>query len=117
MPYIVPQMPLTVFIWRGPPAYPPVGLPVVVTVCNLTPGRRVMLPSQVPASVMEALLPALTDVRAADPLTGNDVVEIPATSGRYYKVVGVDDIGKGFPNEHRIAWIEAHPIAWPYPIP
>ncbi len=74
------------------------------------------------------LLPALTDIRdgygaALTP----DVVECPSGSGRWYVVFGVDDFGKGFPNEHRYAlvnkigqWIGGTTYAglfWPTPIP
>lgn len=74
------------------------------------------------------LLPALTDIRSfvqgiADP----DYVEVPSGSGRWYGVAAVDDVGKGFPNEFRIAEIYqvAEPMApslypglfWPIPMP
>jgi hypothetical protein len=46
-------------------------------------------------------------------------VEVPAGSGRYYEVVQVDDAGKGFPNEHRIAGLIATVDLgmWPVPYP
>jgi hypothetical protein len=100
--------------------------------CNLAWGRRVGLPfndasagtgdSQAFAS-MTLLLPKLTDVRdwlCAPPSTGADQIEVPAGSGRWYTVIAVDDIGKGFSNEHRAAWIGKTGNAlgfWPTPIP
>lgn len=55
--------------------------------------------------LMELLLPAGTDVRAPWNAGKPDLVECPAGSGRFYAVAWVDDIGKNFPNEHRIAWL------------
>lgn len=73
------------------------------------------------------LLPALTDVRSAA-LTGhNDLIEVPSGSGRWYVVQAVDDIGKGFANEHRAAIITMASqyvdftrfpgLFWPVPMP
>jgi hypothetical protein len=58
------------------------------------------------------------------------MVEVPSGSGRYYVVVAVDDVGRGFLNEHRYALVLPYygyyPViivngwaapAWPTPIP
>ncbi len=83
-------------------------------------------PSSTLSTLMTLLLPPLTDVR--DHFCGGsyDVVEVPSGSGRWYAVAGVDDIGKGFTNEHRCAWlakigasVDATAFAgltWPVPI-
>jgi hypothetical protein len=74
------------------------------------------------------LLPALTDIRdkASTPGHGPDLVEVPVGSGRWYCPQVVDDIGKGFANEHRFAtlqkvWADFGPFtnlpSWPAPIP
>jgi hypothetical protein len=73
------------------------------------------------------LLPALTDVRSAVQGVENDVIEVPAGSGRWYNVAGVDDVGKGFDNEYRIVslrqishfrdWIPLGIPYWPIPMP
>lgn len=73
------------------------------------------------------LVPALTDIRDASCGGQSDVIECPAGSGRWYQAVGVDDIGKGFANEHRcvtlskVGWLEPFLSAglgpWPTPIP
>jgi len=77
-------------------------------------------------NVMSLLLPMGTDVR--DHFNGGsyDVVECPSGSGRWYAIAGVDDIGKGFANEHRCAWlvkigsslnsVEFAGLTWPTPI-
>lgn len=92
--------------------------------CQLTYGRRVQVVSTggtgevgVLVLTMNLLLPALTDVRGPQDVLSPDLVEVPADSGRWYKVVAVDDIGKGFANEHRSASIHALEGQWvpPYP--
>ena len=127
MPYSLPTFNLAVNIWRN--AAPPPAPPAVVTFGNLTPGKRTIA-FQKPANIAAIdtvflhflLLPAHTDIRA-DVFTGNnDIVEVPAGTGRYYTVSHVEDVGKGFPNEHRMAWVEqdhsgASGLPWPYPTP
>lgn len=82
---------------------------------------------------MTLLLPKLADVRPPGLGPGNwgDVIEVPAGSGRYYMTMWVDDVGKGFPNEHRYAYLIAMTnltwrtlfqnagatTDWPVPIP
>jgi hypothetical protein len=97
--------------------------------CNLALGRRTGLPTVGPDPIshassfpgsMSLLLPALTDIRMVLCLTGADNVEVPSGSGRFYRVMFVDDAGKGFSNEHRVAVISAvaPPMGvWPTPIP
>jgi hypothetical protein len=72
------------------------------------------------------LLPALTDIRSGLLVVQPDFVQIPAGSGRWYQVVAVDDIGKGFPNEHRAAQCMQVSVLtdaglsgllWPVPMP
>jgi hypothetical protein len=46
-----------------------------------------------------------------------DGIECPAGSGRYYSVGGIEDRGKGYSNEHRVALILPLFGAWPIPIP
>jgi hypothetical protein len=111
MPFVIPQFPLTASIWRVSGTGGNYALPDVSSPANLSPGRRVMIgittvgAAQHSAVSMELLLPKLTDVRAAYNGLQPDIVEVPAGSKRFYGVVGVDDIGKGFSNEHRIAWL------------
>lgn len=99
------------------------GDPQINSVCNLAWGRRVQVSSTggtnsigIQAITMSLLLPALTDVRGRLAPGGSDIVEVPAGSGRLYTAEVVDDIGKGFANEHRCALIlQASP--WPIPYP
>ncbi len=90
--------------------------------CQLTYGRRVNVASTggtstpgVMASSMSLLLPPLTDVRGPQDTVSFDMVEVPAGSGRWYQVEAVDDIGKGFSNEHRSASIFALAGSWVAP--
>jgi hypothetical protein len=101
--------------------------PDVVTVGNLTYGKRAQagvasltagtttrpLPSSF-VQPMTLLLPPLTDIIMRDAVGGGvgDCVEVPAGSGRFYAVLDVDDIGKGFVNEHRAAVIVMLTSAW-----
>jgi hypothetical protein len=73
---------------------------------------------------MTLLLPPLTDVRSQGLYPVADVLEIPSGSGRWYGAQFVDDIGKGFPNEHRgvmlVQLFPGEPVGspqWPMPMP
>jgi hypothetical protein len=95
----------------------------VNTVGNLAWGRRanVPIPATTTSGIITALspvllLPAGTDVRDAFCPSNFDFVEVPSGSGRWYGVAYVDDIGKGFANEHRAATLYKA-AAWPQPIP
>jgi hypothetical protein len=118
--YVVPQFPLTVNVWRA--ATPIVNPPDVITVGNLTMGRRVTTQwvnafgLGVPAIDMFLLLPPLTDVRGWNHPGGPDTIEAPGGSGRFYLVALVDDSGKGFSNEHRVA-VLIQSNSWPFPTP
>lgn len=69
----------------------------------------------IPIQSMNLLLPAGTDIRGPQDTGFADSVEVPAGSARWYGVYFVDDIGKGFANEHRTACIFAIPLSWPPP--
>jgi hypothetical protein len=108
--FSVPTFNLTCGVWSGPWLAKAHRFDVLG---NLAFGRRSN--SQFPAtgffgdvagqSYPLLLMPAGTDVRCE--LQGNpdDVVEIPVGSGRWYQVMMVEDIGKGFLNEHRCACV------------
>jgi hypothetical protein len=118
----LPKMPLDVEIWHSgsDPATDP---PDVETVGNLAWGKRTAVPSTggtsdigIPLFTMTLLLPKLTDIRG-DPFGNNsDTVGVPSGSGRLYLVAFVDDLGKGFDNEHRGAILQQI-LPWPVPIP
>lgn len=101
--------------------------------CNLALGRRISaLPVEIGPDTSAGLtptllLPALVDIRDLGCASGYDLVEVPQGTGRWYFVMVVDDIGKGFANEHRYAQLQKavdrnstvdFPGAvWPTPIP
>lgn len=132
MSFVVPQFPIVCDIYSGP--WSTRVLRVAAASCNLAWGRRVDAKLNVSPfdnqgmSTMTLLLPSGTDVRDLRCGAVEDVLECPSGSGRWYQCVGVDDIGKGFPNEHRGAIIQAifdgaggtgtYPgLLWPAPIP
>jgi hypothetical protein len=128
MAYVVPNFNLLCNIWDGfNPGFPapPVGPPRLSNqVCALVLGRRVNVASTggtgspgIPLQAMNLLLPALTDIRGPQSAISSSAAECPAGSGRFYGVYFVDDIGKGYANEHRTACILAIAGSWPDPYP
>jgi len=119
MAYTVPTFNLSCNIWSGT-ALPP-NPKRLTSVCNLAFGRRHHNEDEgFPHTLMYLLLPLLTDIRGSQGAPpAPDLVECPAGSGRHYLVMWVDDIGKGFANEHRVAGLAQTTIggAWPTPIP
>lgn len=113
MAFRVPTFNLQVSIWRTV-TMPPVGPAAVLTQGNLSPGRRTMMLTG--NAMTELLLPPGTDVRAAQNSGVSDTAEVPRGSGRFYKVMGVEDVAKGFANEYRLAYLLPGPI-WPVPYP
>jgi len=70
--------------------------------------------------IIQLLLPPGTDIRDSwsAPINASDIVEVPAGSGCHYQVMWVNDIGKGFSNEHRYATLaKTTAVPWPVPIP
>jgi hypothetical protein len=112
MPFVQPDFNINVAFWRF--GRPTSSLPDVVTIGNLSPGRLVTLDS--PLFEMFIRLPKGTDVQDFKNSVGGDTCECPFTSGRFYTVQFVDDIGGGFTNEHRVAVLSGLPT-WPVPFP
>lgn len=127
-----PAFNLTAGVWhnpgRAPALYP---APDLVVLCNLANGRvSHVLTNQQRLTVQNllgasgsVLFPAGSDIRDASCFPNPDAVEIPLGSGRFYWVAFVDDIAKGFANEHR--WAVCPKLftngffdyRWPTPIP
>jgi hypothetical protein len=106
-----PTFNLSASVWRtrgvgGAYAAPDVTLP-----CNLSFGRRSMESNNFSSlsgtlvQAMELLVPKRSDIRAAWNGVLEDLVEVPAGSGRFYLVAYVDDVGRSFLNEYRLALI------------
>lgn len=115
MAYTLPVFNITCNIWHDQAAAPQSYLlpDLTAVACNLALGRRRLIEANGNISGtmhMQLLLPALTDVRPGyNGALGGDLVEAPAGSKRFYLVLAVDDIGKGFANEHRIAMLVYQP--------
>lgn len=120
MAYVIPTFNLVCNVYTSGDDFT---TPRLSVECNLALGRRVTFPplietEDLPVLGMYLLVPAGTDIRDGYNATGNDNVECPAGSGRFYTVFIVDDIGKGFPNEHRFAYlVKFGGSLWPTPIP
>jgi hypothetical protein len=125
MPFRTPNMPLTAGIWGRAAGPPPIGVaPRVTTPCQLRFLKTAQLansPFWVGRSSVLLLVPKLTDVRMYDGTSSNeDYVEVPLGSGRWYDVLSVDDVAKGFPNEYRVASLVSLNVlvgTWPTPYP
>jgi hypothetical protein len=131
MAFVLPTFNLTCNIWRSQPPTPV--LPAdVVALCNFSLGKRISTGADyipwfnLPAGggvgisclIRIMLLPALTDIRGLYTAGLPDWVEVPAGSGRFYRCMDVDDMAKGFANEHRLAWvIPQHDLPLPVPLP
>jgi hypothetical protein len=107
----VPNFNLECAIWRNQGNDELYAEPDVTSKCNLSPGKRGMvIQAQAPITgfppmLMELLLPAGTDIRAYWNAILPDIVEVPKDTHRFYLVMQVDDVAKGFANEYRLAWI------------
>lgn len=123
MAFILPTFNLTCGIWTyGTPLSGPARLEVE---CQLRAPTMSQVSSGAGTSpftyAITLLLPPGTDIR--DHYSGagsaSDWVEVPLGSECWYQVLWVNDVGKGFPNEHRYASIAKTTIAggWPIPIP
>ncbi len=125
MAYYIPEMPLLCSVWTGPGDYTAAAPREEDIACNLGQGRRVLssglfaTADNYPAFASQLLVPAGTDIRGYINSFTADWVEVPQGSGRYYYVHQVDDIGKGFDNEHRFAMIVPTHLytLWPTPYP
>jgi hypothetical protein len=121
--YVLPAFNLSVGIWRDP-HLPPL-LPDLVIRGNLSPGEIGSMHDPVAVGAGQPLrfvlmwlrCPPLSDLRPFSLTPSADLVEVPLGSGRFYFVFDVDDVGKGFPNEHRFALLAKGGPTWPFPIP
>jgi len=122
MAFVLPTFNLTVDIFNAA-APPPIGLPRLTVQAQLRApqanGTGVVF-SVGAVSSSTLLLPPGTDIRDAYcvPINSADWVEAPQGSGRLYRVIWVDDIARGFANEHRFAILfKTQGQPWPTPIP
>lgn len=132
MAFRVPQFNLLCNIWTGVAGVYPVpyatfsGTPRHASVaCCLTLSPNPPMSwdqysttSIVPAMGSLLLLPKLTDIRGWQSFSLTpDAVEVPAGSSRYYSCASVEDRGKGYTNEHRVALLFPLPGGWASPYP
>jgi hypothetical protein len=126
MSYVIPNFNIVCNIYDpdtpGVPEIPSNPPRIVAQECALVYGRRVNVASTggttlpgVPLMAMSLLVPKGTDIRGPQDTTSFDMVECPAGTGRWYWVCAVDDIGRGWANEHRSASIFALAGSWAPP--
>jgi hypothetical protein len=108
----VPRFNLLANIWYNGALFPTLALPDLVVPCQLVQGERVTA-TTLTANVF-LLVPARTNIHWARGFTGNDGVECPAGSGMFYRVYFVCDVGRGFTNEYREAFLQ---VQAPIPVP
>jgi len=114
MGFRTPNFNLNIDLWRKP-SVPGTDPPDASFMGNLSVGRRtqnVWLPLDstsvlkrfVVKQISELMVPALTDVQPSDhtAVGPSDAVEVPSGSGRFYIVLTVEDVAKGFSNEYRL---------------
>lgn len=131
--FALPVFNLSCGIWTNTNHVPSVP-PRVVVLGNLATGRVARVSDWVPyrgASSLRPLsmqscilFPKLTDVRDGACHGGPDLVECPQGSGRWYWVTYMEDVAKGFDNEHRMVLVQKmffydtfRPYLWPVPVP
>lgn len=112
MQVFLPTFNLESRLWR-PPAAPPAA-PTSTLMCQLYLPSRALLditPGNFDAwqPPVYYRVPPFSDVRP------DDVVEVPALSGRLYTIRFVEDAHKGFPNEYRVGVLEQ--TFQPFPLP
>lgn len=129
MAFVVPNFNLSCNLWSavaGVPVGPsPAGAPREEDLeCALVYGHRINGASTggtgsvgIPMQAMHLLLPPGADVRGLECVSGQDTAEVPSDSGRWYLVFWVDDVGKGWGNEHRTALLLAVEGSWSPPYP
>lgn len=118
--YVLPTFNLECSLWF-PPAAPPGDPPDLASVpCQLrASGQRSSGQDSTDSGwpfLWQLLVTKETDLRDKFNAPGVYYVEVPQGSGRYYVVVIVDDVAKGFTNEYRIGYLRKVGT-WPTPIP
>lgn len=133
MAFTLPTFNVSYNLWRAA-NYPPVGPPDASGLCNFSLGKRIVTgtdgfavtradPAQgtgIDVFLRIMMVPAGVDIRGRwqGGVNSQDEVEIPAGSGAFYVVADVADMAKGFPNEHRVAWVFPDSgIPLPSPLP
>lgn len=116
--YVVPTMPLLCQVYRGT-LIPPIAPPALTIPCQLRAMKTGLIVggrTTSPGVLMLLLVAKGTDIRdALNGIAQQDVVQCPANSGVYYRVLNVTDAAKGFTNEYRIAVVTR--ITGPIPLP
>lgn len=109
MPFRSPTLNLNANIWPAQgdsQVPPPAGLNFLTTPCQIRVYRTAFLlnAAELNASLIGLVLAKGSVIGSAgDNNAFADLVEVPANSQRFYLVVAVEDVAKGFDNEYRLA--------------
>jgi hypothetical protein len=119
MAFQLPSFNLLYHVWSG--TSPPPALPRLADMLGQlrAPGRDYSAGETPPVTatpIWQLLAAKGTDLRDAVCITGEDIIEVPAGTGRFYVIKRVDDVARGFTNEYRLAYIIKRG-PWPTPIP
>lgn len=119
-PPVPPTLNLICNVWYNQFGHPLLGPPPTLAnvPCQLRVGELVGPSPPAAARQVWICFAAGTDI-AANPrglFPIGDLIELPAGTGRYYRVDWVEDVGRGFPNQYRVAESHQDP-PWPVPTP
>jgi hypothetical protein len=118
MAFVIPTFNITVNVWHDgnmPPTLPDLVIPAQLR--GYQPIAVAYNAEIVQIGSVVLYVAAGTDLRDGPSSFGStDLIEAPAGTGRFYKVIDVDDIARGFTNEHRYAVLYKFG-SWPTPIP
>lgn len=113
----IPTFNLVCRVWYGFVPIPPIGAPNLDNVpCQLLAGEFVF--GVYTPMDMFLKVPAGTNIHYSrtGAFVGADTVECPKGSGHYYRLTYVNDVARGFANQHRFAIMTEAGVP-PTPIP
>lgn len=121
--YKLPTFNLMLNYWNSFISVIPPTIPPTLTVkCQLRMSRAAAVAgvagsSSGPGPIMFINVPPFTPIQGGMGLGSHvsTLIECPAGTGRYYRVLWVDDVAKGFNNEYRVCCVFANKA--PNPIP
>lgn len=111
MAFNAPQFPLAANNFQGygvGPLPPPPGTPVIAIKVQIKVYFTAIVSGflQTSQGLLIVKVAKATPLSAVNPGAQQDLLEIPAASGRFYSARYVHEVAKGFPNEYRMAIVQ-----------